>query len=134
MKSRLDLIIESRTAERLAKAKDLAAELIRALREMGLDASLIGSLANGEFRLHSDIDILVKGPVVGAIRGNVDRIVRRALAGSTIGCDIVYLEDLSEDQRAAFDDIVHAWTPLRRLWQTARIGDSCALSLRPRDP
>ncbi len=108
MKSRLDVIIESRTAERAVKAKRLAAELIRALREMGLDASVIGSLAKGEFRLHSDIDILVKGPVDGVMRGEVDRIVRRALIGSRIGCDIVYLEDLPDDRRAEFDAIVHA--------------------------
>ncbi len=55
-------IIHQRDALRQAEAAPLARAALAALRNAGVKAWLIGSLARGEFRQHSDIDILVDAP------------------------------------------------------------------------
>ncbi len=52
-------ILARRDRAREAEAATLATAAIGALRSAGFDAWLIGSLARGDFRSHSDIDILI---------------------------------------------------------------------------
>ena len=70
-------IIDQRDAAREQAAAPLAIEAQRALHEAGFGAWLIGSLARGEFRAHSDIDSLIEAE--GVSRDEALKICLRAL-------------------------------------------------------
>lgn len=57
--SPLGRILESRRQARLDLVRPQAEAALTALQELGVRAKLVGSLAKGSFRLHSDVDILV---------------------------------------------------------------------------
>ena len=48
-----------RTAERAQLARDRAALVVERLGALGAEARIMGSLARGDFRLHSDVDFLI---------------------------------------------------------------------------
>ncbi len=58
----IQAIIHERDLARQAQAAPLARAALARLGEAGFPAWLIGSLARGEFRQHSDIDILIDAP------------------------------------------------------------------------
>ncbi|WP_187275520.1 nucleotidyltransferase domain-containing protein [Methylobacterium sp. WL6] len=68
--------------------------------------SLIGSLATGRFRLHSDIDLLVRGPIDPAERAAVERAVAAVMRGTGIPNDLIYACDLTPSQLDAFEKAV----------------------------
>ena len=82
-------IIRQRDAARQAEALPLAAAALRALREAGIEAWLVGSLARGDFRQHSDIDILIDAP--SQHRTQAIRLCLAALRG--FPSSIVFKED-----------------------------------------
>jgi predicted nucleotidyltransferase len=55
-------IMRERDRRRQAEAALLAASALLALRSSGMPSWVVGSLARGEFRQHSDIDILIDVP------------------------------------------------------------------------
>ena len=59
MTTRLDALLLARRARRRREAALAAADALRALAEAGIAARVAGSLADGRFGLHSDIDFLV---------------------------------------------------------------------------
>lgn len=77
--ARIDDIIRARDVKREAEAAVAARAALRALKQVGISAHLVGSLARGDFRQHSDIDILIDAPperrsaalrtCLGALRG-----------------------------------------------------------------
>lgn len=73
--SRFERIVAARTADRHGTARALAARIVSDLEGQGRDVAVIGSLASGRFRLHSDIDLLVRSPSTrpGARRSNARR-------------------------------------------------------------
>lgn len=74
------------------------------LEAVGLEPTLFGSLANGGFSAHSDIDVLVKLGDSGMSRSAVDRIVRKI--SHEIPVDLIIEEDLTEsDLEALLADI-----------------------------
>ena len=74
------------------------------LEAAGLEPTLFGSLANGGFGAHSDIDILVKLGESGMSRSAVDRIVCKA--SHEIPVDLIIEEDLTTpDLEALLADI-----------------------------
>jgi predicted nucleotidyltransferase len=54
--SRIDKLIAADTSAREARARRLAARALLQLAERGVEARVIGSLARGDFLLHSDVD------------------------------------------------------------------------------
>jgi predicted nucleotidyltransferase len=90
MASRLDRLIRDRTTARRRAAAAAAAAALRALRENGVEACVAGSLADGRFGLHSDVDLLVFSDVPAT---DVLRLVEPSLAGFDI--DVVMARDLS---------------------------------------
>ncbi|AWN36997.1 nucleotidyltransferase domain-containing protein [Methylobacterium radiodurans] len=64
---------------------------------------MIGSLATGRFRLHSDIEILVESPVGPAERAEVERALASILRGTGIPYDLIFACDLTQEQREAFE-------------------------------
>lgn len=101
--SRFERIVAARTADRHRTARDLAARIVSDLEAQGREVAVIGSLASGRFRLHSDIDLLVRSPVDPAGRAAVERAVAAVMRGTGIPYDLIFACDLTEPQRAAFE-------------------------------
>lgn len=57
--SRIEALMAERTVARAAVASARALATLNALQDAGVSGWVIGSLARGEFRLHSDVDFLV---------------------------------------------------------------------------
>lgn len=89
-------IIRSRAAVRreVALAAWYAIEL--ELEALGLELTLFGSLAKGDFSTHSDIDVIVKLGDRGISRSAVDRIVSKV--SGDIPVDLLFVEDLTQVQ------------------------------------
>ena len=76
--SRLDRLLAARLEARRADATRRASEVLSKLRVMGIEAAVFGSLATGRFKLHSDVDYLVRRlppELKYRIEGLVDRIM-----------------------------------------------------------
>lgn len=63
---------------------------------------MIGSLARGDFGLHSDVDFFVHGETGPARRVQVERLVAAAFNGIGIPYDIVYESDLTQERVQEF--------------------------------
>jgi predicted nucleotidyltransferase len=100
----LGRLIARRTAERRRLAEEVAGRAIAELGALGIDIGLIGSLARGNFMAHSDIDFLVRTPVAGRVRVEVESRVAAAIKDTGLPYDIIYLSDLTPEQAAAFSD------------------------------
>lgn len=66
------------------------------LEALGLELTLFGSLAKGDFSTHSDIDVIVKLGDRGISRSAVDRIVSKV--SGDIPVDLLFVEDLTQVQ------------------------------------
>jgi predicted nucleotidyltransferase len=109
MVSRIDSVIGERTERRRATAVARVDPLLRDLQLDGIDIVVIGSLARGGFRSHSDIDFLVRGGVDTPGRAKVERAVAAAMHGSGISYDLIYAADLSPERLKEFErDLVQA--------------------------
>lgn len=73
------------------------------LRSEGLDIVVIGSLARGEFKSHSDVDLLVRGRLDTFERIKVERAVAAGMRGSGIPYDLIYAADITPDRLKEFE-------------------------------
>lgn len=96
--TRGDMIIARRTEERFARAVAAWNWLERELVSLGVRPTLFGSLANGRFRGHSDIDVTVdlKGHGTAA-RVAVDHAVARAHDRWGVPIDLLFEDDLTKE-------------------------------------
>ena len=103
--TRGDMIIARRTEERCARAVAAWDWLECELVSLGVRPTLFGSLANGRFRAHSDIDVTVdlKGRGTAA-RVAVDRAVARAHERWGVPVDLLFEDDLTKENV----EILHA--------------------------
>ena len=92
--SLMERVIAQRTTERRVRALRCALAAILALRERGVEAYVIGSLATDRFMSHSDVDYLVSGHIDPIERCRVETAIARAMAGSSVGYDVVYEDDV----------------------------------------
>ena len=80
-------------AERRTLARARAAAALRALRAIGVRAHTIGSLSNGRFALHSDVDLLVtRCPL--ALKYGIEHVVERVLGD--LPFDVVYADEIAD--------------------------------------
>ncbi|WP_244618866.1 nucleotidyltransferase domain-containing protein [Rhizobium sp. 18065] len=91
--------------------RDIASAAVsRILQEatvQSVSITLVGSLARGDFRSHSDVDLLIRGPMSPARRLLVERLVADAMRGSDIPYDVIFEADLTEDRLQDFlNDII----------------------------
>ena len=98
MVSRWDALVEARTACRLATAKAAATAALGTMRAHGLDAVLFGSLADGDFRLESDVDVLVRGRVGTEDRILAERTMAACFRDTGIRYDLFFADDMSDGQ------------------------------------
>jgi predicted nucleotidyltransferase len=96
--SRLDDPLASHVKARAEKARRLSARALHALTKLGVEARLVGSLARGDFMLHSDVDILVvRCPE--KLRYRIEGLVEDRL--ERLPFDVLYLDEVSPRWRAA---------------------------------
>lgn len=114
--SRMQRLITKRSAARRVRALRCALATIPALHEQGVEAYVIGSLATGRFMSHSDVDYLVTGHIDPQQRRLVEATIAAAMAGSELGYDVVYEEDIKENLLKEFD---HAKADASRLLELA---------------
>lgn len=95
---KIDALIGRRTEERRKTATACADRILRDAGDLGVRISLVGSLAHDRFRIHSDIDLLVHGPVDPARRATVERLVADALRGTGIPYDLIFEADIGPER------------------------------------
>jgi predicted nucleotidyltransferase len=94
--NRLDLLTAKRLELRRELASAAVARILHNAANEGIDITLVGSLARGDFRLHSDVDLLVRGLVDPKRRLLAERLVAVAMRSSDIPYDLMFEEDLTE--------------------------------------
>lgn len=100
--TRWQTIIAERTEKRRQVAQAAATRALASLGAKGFDIRIFGSLARGDFRVHSDVDFLVSGPIDSERRVIVESGLCRAMEESGLPYDVIYLDDLTPAQAAAF--------------------------------
>jgi predicted nucleotidyltransferase len=106
--SLMDVIVQERTGRRLKTATALVASLTGELERHGVDVVVIGSLATGRFRSHSDVDLLVRSDINASRRGHVEREVSKIFRGTGITYDLIFASDLTTKQLKEFEcDLIH---------------------------
>ncbi|MFG6664797.1 nucleotidyltransferase family protein [Sulfitobacter sp. 916] len=93
-------IIQFRAASRHEAALSAWHVIKSELQAAGLEAKLFGSLAKGDFRTHSDIDLMVRLGDSGMSRSAVERIVNEA--SPDIPVDLLFEEDLTQSDLETF--------------------------------
>ena len=89
--SRLDRLLAARLPARRAQATQRAGEVLRQLHSMGVEAAVFGSLVTGHFKLHSDVDFLVRR-VPSTLKYRLEGIVDRIMGD--IPFSLVYEEEV----------------------------------------
>ena len=100
--TRLEAIIAASTERWRRLAEAAAQRALADLRPQGIDIRVFGSLARDDFRVHSDVDFVVDGPVDLAGRIAVERGLEAAMRDSGLPYDLIYLDDLTAAQAEAF--------------------------------
>ena len=102
--NRMDALTAKRRETRHERASAAVARILRAAERDGIDITVIGSLAKGDFRSHSDVDLLVRGPIDPKRRRLVERLVADGMRSSAIPYDLIFEDDLTEDR---LQDLLH---------------------------
>lgn len=100
--NRMDSLTAKRRETRRELASAAVARILHAGENEGIDITLVGSLARGDFRSHSDVDLLVRGPMNRKQRVMAERLVADAMRGSDIPYDLIFEDDLTEDRLQEF--------------------------------
>lgn len=112
--SRLDRIYRERAARRRRTALARALTAVEALQREGIEAVVFGSLADGSFKQHSDVDFLItrhddRRPT------DIHRIIGSAM--DDLPFDVVFADQVGEADRALF---------LRSVLDVGSLRDLCA--------
>jgi predicted nucleotidyltransferase len=102
--NRLKALIHQRAAGRLLSARERAGRIIRDAKSLGIDVSIVGSLAKNSFKAHSDIDLLVHGSAAPHRRARVERLVADHMRGSDIPYDLIFEVDLTSER---LEELLH---------------------------
>jgi predicted nucleotidyltransferase len=94
----MEALVSRRLETRHEVALSCVARILQAAREHGIDITLVGSLARADFRPHSDIDLLVRGPVASKGRLLVERLVADCMRDTAIPYDLIFEADLTKDR------------------------------------
>jgi predicted nucleotidyltransferase len=103
-------------------ARTLVLRLLDAVRDEPFEIFVIGSLANGRFALHSDVDLLVRGSIDTRIRVHVEQQVAAAFRGSGIPYDLIFVCDLTPARLQEFEHDLVEPSRLREVWAEADAG------------
>lgn len=93
----LEAVREARRRARERLARSAAIEVLRSLRSRGVRAGVFGSLAEGRFRLHSDVDFIVL-ECPPELRYRIEAEVERHMRG--LPFDVAYADEMREPWRS----------------------------------
>lgn len=96
--TRMAKLMADRRNRRLAMAREAVERRLCEAHRAGLTITPVGSFARGDFRAHSDIDLLVRGTADTAGRSLAERLAARSLRDSRIPYDLIFESDLTEDR------------------------------------
>lgn len=100
--NRLEAIRLKERDQRFGLAKTLAMSVLSDAAARGVDVAIIGSLSNGRFGLHSDVDLFVRGSTDPRKRADMERLVAGHFRGSGIPYDVIYESDLTDERAKEF--------------------------------
>lgn len=95
-------LMARRRDRRHSAASEAVSQVLRDASGKGIDITLVGSLARGDFRSHSDVDLLVRGPMNRKRRALVEQLVADGMRASEIPYDLVFEADLTHDRLQEF--------------------------------
>lgn len=94
----LEALIARRRAAHRSAAMTAWTGIHADLLARGIEHTLFGSLARGNFMAHSDIDLMIAGELDLETRVLVRRIVSDHLKGTRIPCDLLFEMDMTQKQ------------------------------------
>jgi predicted nucleotidyltransferase len=93
----IEALLADAAREKAVAARSAARRAIERLRERGVAARLVGSLARGDFLPHSDVDLLIVACPPG-LRYGIEGLVEESLEGGPF--DVIYLDEVPPERRA----------------------------------
>lgn len=100
--NRLEAIRSKERDRRFDTAKRLASSVLSDAVLRGIDVAVIGSLSNGKFGLHSDVDLFVRGITDPKRRSAMEKLAAGHFRGSGIPYDVIYESDLTDERAKEF--------------------------------
>lgn len=105
--NRMEALAAERRDARHQQASAAVARILEDAASAGAEITVIGSLAKGDFRAHSDVDLLVRGRADLQSRRAIERLVAERMRGYEIPYDLIFEDDLTEDRlRELLNDVV----------------------------
>jgi predicted nucleotidyltransferase len=96
--NKIDALIRCRADARRRTAHSRVERILQSATHLGIDISVVGSLAKDRFGVHSDIDLLVHGKTDPARRAMIERLVADNLRGADIPYDLIFASDISPER------------------------------------
>lgn len=96
--NRMDALTAKRRDTRHERASAAAAQIVHCADRDGIEITIVGSLAKGDFRSHSDVDFLVRGRNDLKRRHLIERLVADIMRPCAIPYDLIFEDDLAEDR------------------------------------
>lgn len=87
----VDDVLQKRLAARLVQASGRAEHVLATMAQKGIQARIVGSLAEGRFRLHSDVDFLIES-CPDALRYSIEATVEDIM--EDIPFDVIYQDEI----------------------------------------
>ncbi|MGJ3262178.1 MAG: nucleotidyltransferase domain-containing protein [Salinarimonas sp.] len=115
--SRLDRILAARAAARERTARARVPALVDPLADAPGEVGVIGSLVRGRFGPHSDVDLLVRGPVDTPLRVRIEQAAATALRDPGLPYDLIHACDLTPERLEGFADDYLQPSRLREAWR-----------------
>ncbi|MCF6433811.1 nucleotidyltransferase domain-containing protein [Leisingera sp. MMG026] len=94
--TRFEVLQEQRRQLHLKAAKAAWQTVHSELARKGIAHELFGSLAKGDFREHSDIDLMILGKLSCGERAMVRRFAEDTASNARVKLDLHFAEDLTE--------------------------------------
>lgn len=93
MTTRYELLMQKRIMDRQADASERSARVLRSLAQEGVEVRVIGSLADGRFGIHSDVDFLIERLPHDRLRYRIEGCVEDIMG--PIPFDVIYADEVS---------------------------------------
>ena len=105
--NRMQGLTASRRETRHERASAAVARILDDAARDGFEITIVGSLARGDFRAHSDVDLLVRGRTDFQSRRSMERLVADHMRSCDIPYDLIFEDDLTQDRlKELLNDVV----------------------------
>lgn len=94
---KIDAIFEKRKEDRLSRAQSCVECIRERSKHLDVDFKIVGSMKRGDFKKHSDVDILVLNTIDSRLRLEFDKLVYTCADEHDIPCDLIYSQEISKE-------------------------------------